>query len=900
MSWGIKGIYESDGSGFGHTDYFDNILDDLNDALKDAWNEVARPIVDKVFNLLGFEDQDIYGVQVATSQLLSDETYPLNSVTLAVITAIRNNGNIPTHLQRALLTNPVNSLNLYMQYGKNIYLHALPSIVIGHTQTNDNAVDVIISSASFENQAITIQSLSIGFPGAVHWVKQYLQTNESYTQDDNIITYAGNPWIYNGFTIDGNGKFDVQLTRIVETTGNQTLDYLDNGSHDGAANAAVLTDTSKSWTVGEWVGGNIVNSTDGSSGTITANTATTITAVLSGGTENDWDVSDAYSISVNAQSESILTDTTASWTTNAFVGDNLVNDTDGSSGTITANTATTITATLVGGTDNDWDYNDSYIVETTEDTSIGYLINPPTDSAHYYVEYTIDATPTYNKFWTYLISDGTYPTLALISETAVYGSSDMLPIVPIREDSININSTGPVPPAYATSKELLNIINLDIDSIVDSVDDIAANTNAASVTDAFIVFGINLYTSTQIGQKALYLLFDDLFQDALVDKTTFEANPASSDPLFNSVRIEEQNFNSVIVFSYIEETFGLTNFGDPGDYETELDIQANSTVIETEDDTTGIITTTGGGVNSSFIIRYQVANNFYRQLKVFGLFQITSIKTGDGKFKAQIIELTADTNAQRDFLVLIPHYLIIDATFNKQQDRELLVYETMHTVIYASNHVHLQYYETSAFLTTFNFVLKLVGLISIVYDWSGSTAQFLWGVARLILIQYALTLVLNELLYIFGDSELARLLIYVGYIAASVYIQTGKTYELLSAETFLLATNTTTQLINREVGIEADELQQEQEAWLVSRDERLEEIEKAQSTLDSSTGLSLEEMVAYLPTTVYENPTNFYERVIHNGNPGILALSQIENYHDNLLQLPELDVHSFDPISPYG
>jgi len=38
----------------------------------------------------------------------------------------------------------------------------------------------------------------------------------------------------------------------------------------------------------------VVNLTDGSKGEITANTATTVTAILAGGTENDWDNGDGY------------------------------------------------------------------------------------------------------------------------------------------------------------------------------------------------------------------------------------------------------------------------------------------------------------------------------------------------------------------------------------------------------------------------------------------------------------------------------------------------------------------------------------------------------------------------------------------------------------------------------
>lgn len=70
------------------------------------------------------------------------------------------------------------------------------------------------------------------------------------------------------------------------------------GDHDGSADAAVLTDSTQSWTVDEWAGYWIKNITDGSVALITENTATTITGTLYGGTENDWDVGDDYQIQV--------------------------------------------------------------------------------------------------------------------------------------------------------------------------------------------------------------------------------------------------------------------------------------------------------------------------------------------------------------------------------------------------------------------------------------------------------------------------------------------------------------------------------------------------------------------------------------------------------------------------
>lgn len=68
----------------------------------------------------------------------------------------------------------------------------------------------------------------------------------------------------------------------------------DDGVHDGADNAAVLTDTTQSWTVDEHIGKTLKNINDGSKTTVTSNTATTITGVLAGGKENDWDIDDNY------------------------------------------------------------------------------------------------------------------------------------------------------------------------------------------------------------------------------------------------------------------------------------------------------------------------------------------------------------------------------------------------------------------------------------------------------------------------------------------------------------------------------------------------------------------------------------------------------------------------------
>ena len=77
------------------------------------------------------------------------------------------------------------------------------------------------------------------------------------------------------------------------------------GTHDGADDAATLTDSTAHWETSElssYSGGalTISNSTDSSTATVTANTHTTVSGTLAGGTGNDWDDGDGYSVGPTA------------------------------------------------------------------------------------------------------------------------------------------------------------------------------------------------------------------------------------------------------------------------------------------------------------------------------------------------------------------------------------------------------------------------------------------------------------------------------------------------------------------------------------------------------------------------------------------------------------------------
>ncbi len=73
--------------------------------------------------------------------------------------------------------------------------------------------------------------------------------------------------------------------------------YDPNGTHTAGIHATIMTDSAAAFKTDALIGQIIYNRTDGSSGTITDNDATTVTVVaLAGGGDNQWDTADAYTI----------------------------------------------------------------------------------------------------------------------------------------------------------------------------------------------------------------------------------------------------------------------------------------------------------------------------------------------------------------------------------------------------------------------------------------------------------------------------------------------------------------------------------------------------------------------------------------------------------------------------
>jgi hypothetical protein len=107
-----------------------------------------------------------------------------------------------------------------------------------------------------------------------------------------------------------------------------------------------LTDTAKSWTVDEWAGYRVTNSTKAETTVVASNTATTLTVSPAWTTEPD--PSDSYVI---IDGTATITDTGQSWTPDEWIGYRAENTTSAETSTITGNDADTLTVSPIWTTE---------------------------------------------------------------------------------------------------------------------------------------------------------------------------------------------------------------------------------------------------------------------------------------------------------------------------------------------------------------------------------------------------------------------------------------------------------------------------------------------------------------------------------------------------------------------
>lgn len=172
------------------------------------------------------------------------------------------------------------------------------SVIEFHRWLQELADDAVAIPSSLDELDITnLNPSERSTDNIITLVNNYnIDDNAAEHLYDGSIIQSGGAEIYDGIVNFGAPFTQIQIIQNGAILTDDWWNYGVGGTDDTSSGATFLTDSGESWTTNEWVDYTIINTTDGSWGIITANTATTITADLHGGATDLWDSGDAYLI----------------------------------------------------------------------------------------------------------------------------------------------------------------------------------------------------------------------------------------------------------------------------------------------------------------------------------------------------------------------------------------------------------------------------------------------------------------------------------------------------------------------------------------------------------------------------------------------------------------------------
>lgn len=399
--------------------------------------------------------------------------------------------------------------------------------------------------------------------------------------------------------------------------------------------------------------------------------------------------------------------------------------------------------------------------------------------------YTTNAAEWY--YWAYKANSGTYPEL---DDSDVYLTQlDMLPVITIRNSTININEDKESE-RYKQSQDMLEYLGLDIDYLTDSI---MENPNIANVEDCFIHFGIQpLDTTSKVVSKSLFMIFDYIYSDSglLQDNDRYTAT------------FREGSFNAALAWASQSRVVVNGVIGNVGHYEHSIS-------------------------GNDLIMKWQAAEEQYVVLTIGTLSSVTFID------RQGLYGTVGKKVGEEGFFIPLSYYFVTKLSPLEQYElfnRSLLI------SLYAAQVIHLEWYETEAFMDLLGIVAIVITVFSFGY---GVYINGLTATLQTALVAMAITVGATMLLKMVmesTDSKFLRALAAVVYVAAMVYganamLPTDASALTTAVTLFATTISSASTAISISTEIEMNKLEAEQLTFGQRVEEKEEELDKAKEAL---------------------------------------------------------------------
>lgn len=524
-----------------------------------------------------------------------------------------------------------------------------------------------------------------------------------------------------------------------------------------------------------------------------------------------------------------------------------------------------------------WKYPGSINRETA--TMVISLADLEQDDDYLHVKYSI---PGQTKYWMYKIGSGTYLTLDSLYNVAPDISGTFFPFIFFRHNKTKLDEAG-FGEGYRDNKKMCDIMKLDYDSILDSIHE---NPDIGDVTQAVMTFAVPPNPTSQIEKRYLFDFFSEqfLYQDQSIKgspsatlynlKTFFSGNKTNLTTK-HAIVIQDQFFKMSLGFNQIYKRMKAGVIGPKGYYTSSYGTVNETVKVEGED---GNLVTQTYPVRI-YTYRSQISARYYREVEVRGLateYHISGDYTTLGDDEDDILLVPVDRSITKNYTM---------------GNREELYSRALHFVFNSMAVVKVKWYQSGFF----KFVLTAASIALAIYTFGGTALgqqllAYSIGMTTLsaVVLTAIVTIGIMAATY-YGMQLLVKavgpgiaLLLAVAAALTGMYmaLETGSIAGAPWAQDLLKLSNGLTSQIGGAVQDELAKLVEVQTEFSKQMEEQLKLLDSANELLEPSKLLH--------PFTIFgENPSDFYNRTVHSGNIGTLAISSISNYVDISLTLPK-------------
>lgn len=167
--------------------------DFIEQAVEDAWEQVAAPLIEDVLGIFGIVDEDVLIVQKISTPIYYDEDSEVDVIhqtNIKSVISMTQTGRSFYDWYTYYTSLPQSQLKGYYRYGENQYIHNLPNMEVRGGDIDFDAIDDALNDAlGFSATRLTSNT---GYPSDEVYIKNELQASPYlYKPWDNTLTFGG-------------------------------------------------------------------------------------------------------------------------------------------------------------------------------------------------------------------------------------------------------------------------------------------------------------------------------------------------------------------------------------------------------------------------------------------------------------------------------------------------------------------------------------------------------------------------------------------------------------------------------------------------------------------------------------------------------------------------------------